>query len=226
MLALCAALLLAILLPACGLTGVPKAKPSDSAVTRDGLLVMGKVNYVIDGRLAAPYGTAGGAPAPSLELVNLDTGKQTDSRRVQADDGTFVWRLSPGHYVITGIGPDEGEYRGAWPQVAFHVPPVLAPIYLGHLQLLGTRYTETVTRPDGEIETYSSIRYTYTVLDEFDAANAWITRTRGSGALRSLMFLDPNIPVGQAFVDSVAASPTALIERIFGTSQEPRASLR
>ena len=146
MLALCAALLLAILLPACGLTGVPKAKPSDSAVTRDGLLVMGKVNYVIDGRLAAPYGTAGGAPAPSLELVNLDTGKQMDSRRVQADDGTYVWRLSPGHYVIIGIGPDDGEYRGAWPQVAFHVPPVLAPIYLGHLQLLGTRYTETVTR--------------------------------------------------------------------------------
>jgi hypothetical protein len=221
-----AALLFALLLSGCALRGVPKANPSDSAVTPNGLLVFGKINYVIDGRVAAPYGASGAAPAPSLTLFNLDTGKQVRSGKVLAEDGSFVWRLPPGHYVITGIGPDEGEYHGAWPQVALSVPPVVASIYLGHLQLLGTRYTETLARPDGKTETYSSIRYTYTVLDEFDAANAWMRGVRGSSSRKSLMFVDPGMPVGQTFAEGVAASRTGMIERIFGTREAPKASLR
>jgi len=213
-----AGLLLMLLVPGCALFGIPEPDPDDPANTNDGVMVLGKVNYVIDGRLAAPYGTKNAVPAPSLDLLNLDTGKQLHTKRVQAADGTFIWRLPPGHYVITAIGPGKtgDPYRGAWPQVAFEVPSVIGPIYLGHLQLLGTHHVETVKRPNGETETYTAIRYTYAVLDEHDEAAEWMRRTRGSPLVTSLMFHNPDMPAGDELIGAAPASRPALVQRIFG----------
>jgi hypothetical protein len=214
-LSLFTALFLTLALCACRTRG---PDPTESAVTSDGLLVFGKVSYVIDGQPATRYGPSGTLPTPSMDLVNLDTGEKLGSRRVQAEDGTFVWRLFPAHYVVTAIG-SKGEYRAPWPRVAFRVPAVLGSIYLGHLQLLGTTFSETVSTPEGKSEAVSGIRYTYAVLDEFDAANARMRSVRGSESIKSLMFIDGSMPVEQAFLNAITTSREAMIDKIFGSSK-------
>jgi hypothetical protein len=205
----------------CALRIIPSADPGEPPVTGDGVIVFGRINYVIDGGMPLPYGAfQPDVPPPFINALDLDTGASYQSPAVARTDGSFVWRLPPGHYVVSGIGQGRftDDHRITWPRIAFRVPAAEAPVYLGHLQLVGTRYTETFTYSTGRVSTSSGIRYVFSVQNEGPAVGG--TRVAGAGAapVTSLMFVKPDMPIGETLVRSWNASRDQTIERIFGAA--------
>jgi len=94
---------------------------------------------------------------------------------------------------LAGAGQPGDDALVTWPRVAFFVPAGSPPVYLGHLVLEG------VTRE-------RRVVFTPSVVDE------------GAAGPKSLMFVDPAMPIGQALQAQRQASPRALIEKIFGAS--------
>lgn len=208
----------AVALSGCALRIIPRADLGEPPATSDGIIVFGRLNYVIDGRMPLPYGPfRPDIPAPHVDALNLDTGAPYQSHAVARADGSFAWRLPPGHYVITGIG--QGTYadnhRIAWPRVAFRVPAAGAPVYLGHLKLVGTRYTETFTYSTGRVSTSSGIRYAFSVEDEGAAGRGPFAGAGTAPPVTSLMFVKPDMPIGESLVRAWDASRDETIGRIF-----------
>lgn len=209
----------ALALSGCALRIVPQAAGSEPSATAAGVVVFGRINYVIDDRMPLPYGAfRPDVPPPFVDLLNLDTGTPYQSHAVARADGSFAWRLPPGHYVVSGIGQGAfgDDYRITWPRIAFRVPAADAPVYLGHLQLVGTRYTETFTYSTGRVSTTSGIRYRFAVEDEGPAGRAAYARA-GAAPATSLMFVKADMPIGEPLVRAWNASREDTIERIFGT---------
>lgn len=212
------AVVAALALSGCALRIVPQAAVGEPPATDDGVVVFGRINYVIDGRLPLPYGAfRPDVPPPFVDLLNLDTGVPFQSHAVARADGSFAWRLPPGHYVVSGIGQGTfgDDYRITWPRIAFRVPGAEAPVYLGHLQLAGTRYTETFTYSTGRVSTTSGIRYRFAVQDEGPAGRSAYTRA-DAAPVTSLMFVKADMPIGEPLLRAWNASREDTIERIFG----------
>lgn len=210
----------ALALSGCALRIVPQAAVGEPPATAEGVVVFGRVNYVIDGRMPLPYGAfRPDVPPPFVDLLNLDTGAPYQSHAVARADGAFAWRLPPGHYVVSGIGQGAfgDDYRITWPRIAFRVPADDVPVYLGHLQLVGTRYTETFTYSTGRVSTTSGIRYRFAVQDEGPAGRAAYARA-GAVPATSLMFVKADMPIGEPLVRAWNASREDTIERIFGAA--------
>lgn len=210
----------ALALSGCALRIVPQAVVDEPPATADGVIVFGRINYVIDGRMPLPYGAfRPDVQPPFVDLLDLDTGVPYQSHAVARADGAFVWRLPPGHYVVSGIGQGTfgDDYRITWPRVAFRVPAADAPVYLGHLQLVGTRYKETFTYSTGRVATTSGIRYRFAVEDEGPAARSAYARAGAAPGI-SLMFVKPDMPIGEPLMRAWSASREDAIERIFGAA--------
>lgn len=212
------AVVLALALSGCALRIVPQASVAQPPSTDEGVVIFGRINYVIDGRMPLPYGAfRPDVPPPFVDLLDLDAGTPYQSHAVARADGSFVWRLPPGHYVVSGIGQGGfgDDYRITWPRVAFRVPKAAAPVYLGHLQLVGTRYTETFTYSTGRVSTSSGIRYVFVVQDEGAAGRAPFA---GASPVTSLMFVQPDMPIGEPLVRAGQGAREETITRIFGAA--------
>jgi hypothetical protein len=187
----------------------------------DKVLVFGRINYVVDGKPKTPYGSFRPAwPAPRLSALQLESGDPFATPAVADADGSFQWELAPGHYVVSriGVGQIWDDTFIAWPRVAFRVPPGARLAYLGHLVLDGTSYTEEFTYSTGRRSTTSGIRYRFEVRDEMEVQFAGFGPA-GSGAgrlvVRSLMFHDPGMLIGEPLLDAWRASRDGVIARIF-----------
>lgn len=169
----CATLLfLSVALTGCALHFSPRA--AEGQTSSDSLTVItGRINYVIDGRVMAPYGAFAPAwPAPPLMALSLATGDPQVFPQVSSEDGAFRWLVAPGAYVVSSIGTGTytDERRIAWPRLVMCVPRAPgATVYLGHLRLLGTRYEELVTLSTGTRYTARGVRYRFEVSDEAPA---------------------------------------------------------
>ncbi|HEX9181248.1 MAG TPA: hypothetical protein VF859_12675 [Burkholderiales bacterium] len=188
----------------------------------DRTLVFGRINYVVDGKPKAPYGAFRPAwPAPRLSALQLESGDPFASPAVEDADGSFLWELPPGHYVVSriGVGQIWDDTFISWPRVAFRVPPGARLAYLGHLVLDGSAYTEEFTYSTGRKSTTTGIRYRFEVRDEMESQLASLGLP-GSGTTRavtrSLMFHDPGMPIGDSLLDAWRASKDGVITRIFG----------
>jgi hypothetical protein len=145
-----------VLVGGCSLSVIPQADSNSPPATQSGVLVFGKVTYIIDGETKLPYGAfRPSIPAPHLDLLQLENGNPFQSHGVSSSDGSYMWRMQPGHYVISGIGQGQliDDYRIVWPRLAFKVSATGAPTYLGNLQLIGRRYAEPYTLRSLEIIT-------------------------------------------------------------------------
>ncbi|KZE25318.1 hypothetical protein AVW16_03180 [Crenobacter luteus] len=205
-----ALLAVAMLVSGCGLHRVARGDANAAAARQPGhVLVAGRINYVIDGRVKAPYGAFRPAwPAPFVSATRLETGDTHASPAVADADGAFVWELPPGHYVISriGCGTFSDDTYIAWPRVAFRVPADAPRVYLGHLRLLGTSYREAYTDSAGKPREYGGVRYRFEVVDE-GARQGWKT---------SPMFVRGDMPIGESLLNAWRASREATIARIFG----------
>ena len=217
------ALLACAVLGGCALTIAGKADPdSPSPATPGNALVFGRINYVIDGKIRTPYSAFRPAwQAPFITAFQLESGDPVQSHAVANEDGSFYWEFPPGHYVISRIGvgtitDDFGTYI-PWPRVAFRVPAGERVVYLGHLLLEGTSYSEPYTLSTGTKGTRKGIDYRFRTEDEMESqlprVAAW---TSGARPSRSLFFHDPRMPIGARLVEQWRASRTAVIEHIFG----------
>jgi hypothetical protein len=198
------------------------ADTSEALVTSRGVMVYGRINYVIDGQSVLPYGAFKPAvPAPFINALRLEAGDSWQSMTVDKGDGSFLWRVPPGHYIVSGIGPGQlwDDYRITWPRIAFHVPAEGGPVYLGHLQLRGTRYAETSTLSTGKTVSTSGVRYAF-VVEDAEAEDQGILARRGTIAggapTKSLMFQRDAMPIGQGLQEAWQRSREQLIADIFG----------
>lgn len=189
-------------------TGDPRSAGS-SAPGR--VLVHGRINYVVDGRMKTPYSAFRPAwQAPFISALQLETGEVFAFPAVDNADGSFAWEAPPGSYVISRIGAgsitDSFGTFIAWPRVAFRVAPGARKLYLGHLVLAGTSYSERTTLSTGREVHSSGIRYQFRVVDE----------SGGNADAKALMFHDPGMPIGVQLQERWERSRTDLIESIFG----------
>lgn len=212
------------LLAGCAIVPVRRAQETSLHARPGRVLVFGKVNYVIDGEEKLPYGLFRPRwPAPILNATEVHSGAALHSPAVGREDGSFLWELPPGQYVISriGVGQFTDETYIAWPRIAFQVPSDVNLVYLGHLRLVGTTTTNEMTLTTGRVSRVVAVRYTFDVKDELDRhvqrfPAALVQRTR---PVRSLMFQDPKMPIGDRFVEMWRLSPTQLGRRIFGRAQ-------
>ena len=164
-----AALAVATALSGCALNHTSWA--GEGQTSGDALTVVtGRVNYVIDGKLMAPYGAFAPAwPAPPMMALSLRTGTTHVFPQVGHEDGGFRWLLPPGAYVVSsiGMGTPTDDMRIFWPRVVMCVPRAPgATVYLGHLRLEGARYEEAIKLSSGTPYTSRVIRYRFQVVDE------------------------------------------------------------
>lgn len=183
-----AAVVLSAALAGCAIqTRADRDEVSDASVA----IVSGHMNYVIDGRVATPYGHGKGRwPAPFMNVVNLSTGRMHALPAVDDETGAFRWRIPPGAYLATRIG--HGTFVDdtyiAWPQVAVCVPSVPGRVVaLGHLRLEGTRYEEPRQLSTGTRYVARGVRYRLVVVDDAPAAPHEVP---------SPMRVDPSLPAG------------------------------
>lgn len=224
---LLAAGLMLLLSAGCALSFIGRGDVrSLGSLAPDRVLVFGRMNYFVDGRIKAPYGAFRPAwPAPGLTALQLESGDPYSSPAVQDADGSFLWELPPGHYVISriGVGQVWDDTYIAWPRIAFRVPAGGRLVYLGHLVLDGTSYTEEFTYSTGRKSTISGVRYRFQVRDEMqDQLSGLAAGAPGQAlpAVKSLMFHAPNMPIGEALVNEWRASKETTIARIFGAARE------
>jgi hypothetical protein len=203
-----------VLCGGCALSIVPQADSNEPVATESGVLVFGNIIYIIDCETKLPYGAFRPLiPPPHLDLLQLENGNPLQSRSVSSADGSYTWRMQPGHYVISGIGQGQfiDDYRIAWPRLAFKVEAGGTPIYLGNLQLIGRRYAESYTLSTGTKGVSRGIRYEFLVVDELSLANV----PSGGAPKKSLMFYRPNMPTGEQLVDRWRISRDRVIKDIF-----------
>ncbi|HEX6827689.1 MAG TPA: hypothetical protein VF104_01785 [Burkholderiales bacterium] len=222
-----AAALVLLAAAGCALNVIGRGDPgSVESLPGDRALVFGRINYVIDGRIKTPYGAFRPAwPAPPLTLLSLESGEFHSSPAVADADGSFVWELPPGHYVISriGVGQIWDDTYIAWPRIAFRVPSGPRMTYLGHLVLDGSSYTEEFTYSTGRKSTTSGVRYRFEVRDEMESQLAGLRERHPGKAMpagKALMFHDPQMPIGEPLANAWRASREAVIARIFGAAQQ------
>jgi hypothetical protein len=199
----------------CALSIVPQGEREAPVTTHDGVLVFGKITYIVDGEIRLPYGAfRPSIQPPFLDLIQLESGNPFQTRAVSSNDGSYVWRMQPGHYVISGIGQGQfaDDYRRAWPRLAFEVKTGGAANYLGHLQLRGKRYEEPYTLSTGTQGVSRGIRYEFIIEDEADRTGV----PAGMPLQKSLIFYRSNMPIGEPLVNRWRASKEQVIREIFG----------
>jgi hypothetical protein len=162
--------------------------------------VFGRMGYVVDGAARPAW------PAPFLDAVRLETGEALQTHAVDAGDGSFRWAFPPGSYVVTriGAGTFTDDTYIAWPRVAFRVPAGGSPVYLGHLVLEGTSYSEDYVLSTGKKATSRGVRFSFRVRDEL-----------ASGTPKSLFFHDAAMPAGDTLMERWRADREGLIRGIF-----------
>lgn len=207
-----ASLLACATLAACALSPVAKAPPG--TVSGEQLTVVaGRVNYVIDGEMKAPYGPFRPAwQAPPMTAMNLATGNILSFAAVDGADGSFRWQLPPGAYAIAGIGAGAyaDEQRITWPRVVICVPRAPgSTVYVGHLQLEGRRYSEEVVLSTGTRYTARGVRYGYRVVDEGHAVSS-------GPVLRRLMRHVPDMPIGESLENRRQSDADGLVRQLCG----------
>jgi hypothetical protein len=203
-----------LLVGGCSLSIVPQADPHEPAATERGVLVFGRITYTIEGQAQLPYGASRPAPPPPhLDLLRIEDGNPFQTYPVNRADGSFVWRIRPGHYVVTGIGPGQltDDHRIVWPRLAFDVRSGATSQYLGHLELVGTRYTRTYTLSTGTRSVSAGIDYEARVIDELDRTPP----ATGSPPRKSLIFHRPNMLIGDRLYLGLQASREQVIREIF-----------
>lgn len=199
-----------VALSGCALQFNPRA--AEGQASSDNLTVVtGRINYVIDGRVMAPYGAFSPAwPAPPLMAVSLTTGDPQVFPQVSNEDGAFRWLVAPGAYVVSSIGSGTytDERRIDWPRLVMCVPRAPgATVYLGHLRLQGTRYEEAVTLSTGTRYTARGVRYRFEVSDEAPAQPLQIKRPMQHRA---------DLPIGDALVARWKADAAGLARELCG----------
>ena len=204
--------LLSAALGGCALS-IEQSAPADRTSDDVQTVITGRMNYVIDGRMMTPYGGFRPAwPAPFLQAVNLESGDTHAFPAVEAQEGRFRWLATPGAYMVgrIGFGTYFDDTYIAWPRVVLCVPR--APgrtVYVGHLRLEGTRYDQEVRLSTGTTYRSKGVRYTFKVEDE--AADA-------PDALRRLMRVAPEMPIGDGLQAQWKADRAGLMRRACGTA--------
>jgi hypothetical protein len=199
----------------CALSIVPQGERDAPVATDEGVLVFGRITYVVDGVIRLPYGAfRPSIQPPFLDLFQLDSGNPLQTHAAGSVDGSYVWRMRPGHYVISGIGQGQytDDYRITWPRLAFQVKAGGAANYLGHLQLRGKRYAEPYTLSTGTQGVSRGIRYEFIIEDEADRGGA----PAGIPLQQSLIFHRANMPIGESLVNRWRVSKDGIIREIFG----------
>ncbi|QHE75878.1 hypothetical protein [Hydrogenophaga sp. PBL-H3] len=188
------------------------SRAPDDQTSSDALTVVtGRINYVIDGRLMAPYGAFAPAwPAPPMMALSLTTGDPHVFPQVANEDGAFRWLVTPGAYVISsiGIGTTADDRRVLWPRLVMCVPRAPGTtVYLGHLRLQGTRFEEAVTLSTGTQYTARGVRYRFEVANEAPAQPAQVTR---------LLRHQADMPMGDALAARWKADAAGLERELCG----------
>ncbi len=201
---ICALGLLA-LLQGCAMSWIRSAGPQEAS-TPEFTVVSGRMNYIIDGELMAPYGSAPRWGAPNLVALRMEDGNPYVFPQVDEATGAFRLKVPPGAYVVSQIGPPAHLGRHvAWPRLVLCVPASTgAVVQAGHLQLLGTRYREVYTLSTGSQQTSQGVRYRYAVVDE------------GVAGPKSLFREVPDLPVGQRLQERWQQDKAGLIRQICG----------
>lgn len=196
---------LLVLLQGCAMSWIRSAGPQDAS-TPEFTVVSGRMNYIIDGELMAPYGSAPRWGAPNLIALRMEDGNPYVFPQVDETTGAFRVKVPPGAYVVSQIGPPAHLGRHvAWPRLVLCVPASTgAVVQAGHLQLLGTRYRETYTLSTGTEGISQGVRYRYAVEDE------------GVAGLKSLFREAPDLPVGQRLQERWQQDRAGLIRQICG----------
>lgn len=196
---------LLVLLQGCAMSWVRSAGPQDVSNAQF-TVVSGRMNYIIDGELMAPYGSAPRWGAPNLIALRLEDGNPYVFPQVDEATGAFRLQLRPGAYVVSQIGPPAHLGRHvAWPRLVLCVPASTGEVVqAGHLQLLGTRYRETYTLSTGSQHVSQGVRYRYAVIDE------------GQPGPASLFRELPDLPVGQRLQEAWQRDRAGLIRRVCG----------
>lgn len=196
---------LLVLLQGCAMSWIRHAAPQDAS-TPELTVVTGRMNYIVDGELMAPYGSAPRWGAPNLIALRMEDGNPYVFPQVDEATGAFRLKVPPGAYVVSQIGPP--AYLGrhiAWPRLALCVPATQGEaLNVGHLQLLGTRYRETYRLSTGSEQVSQGVRYRFAVVDE-----------DGSGR-RSLFRELPDLPIGQRLQERWQQDKAGLIRQICG----------
>ena len=212
-----------LLVSGCTLSVADRGNAATLRPDRPGrVLVCGRVNYVIDGHIKTPYGPF--RPrwhAPVVVTTRLESGYVVSTPFVANRDGSFLWEMLPGHYVITriGVGQFTDDTYIAWPRVAFEVPAQESLVYLGHLVLAGTSRTNDFTYSTGRTSRTHTVEYQFEVRDEMAEHLARLhpaDRSALSKASKSLMFHDTGMPIGDKLAEQWRHSRHAVIEDIFG----------
>ncbi|MFO1497181.1 MAG: hypothetical protein U1G07_02075 [Verrucomicrobiota bacterium] len=194
-----------------------KASRSGNAV------VFGRIEYVIDGQSKLPYGFFRPRwPAPTVNATKLESGAALLTPAVQRD-GSFLWELPSGHYVITHFGGGQftDDWSLAWPRIAFAIPAGAELVYLGDLTLAGTRRAKDFVYSTGRISRVRGIEYAFPITNQLPAALERLVKGRQlatPSATVSLMFHDPAMPIGVTFLKRWQESPEALIDNVFQPS--------
>lgn len=194
-----------VVLQGCALSWIRHADPQEAS-TPAFTVVQGRMNYIIDGQLMAPYGSAPRWGPPNLIALRLEDGNPYVFPQVDDATGAFRLRVPPGAYVVSQIGPPVWPERSVgWPRVVLCVPTTRGePVQAGHLQLLGTRYSETYTLSTGSERVSQGVRYRYAVIDE------------GGPGVKSLFREIPDLPIGQRLQEQWQRDPGSLIRQVCG----------
>jgi len=204
------------LVAGCALKIVPVTDSYGPSIDGEEVSVFGRVTYLIDGVTRLPY--APFRPAiqrPHFDLLRLEDGNPYQTHGVDPTDGSFLWKMQPGHYIVSGIGQGSfgDDYRIVWPRLAFEIKPGPGPVYIGHLQLRGERYEETYTLSSGTSGVSRGVRYQFAILDNLDL----IDLPTGTQANKSLIIHRPNMPIGERLVNEWQESKNRLIADIFSS---------
>lgn len=204
-LCLAAGLGLLALLQGCALSWIRHASPQEAS-TPEFTVVQGRMNYIVDGQLMAPYGSAPRWGPPNLIALRMEDGNPYVFPQVDEATGAFRLKVPPGAYVVSQIGPPIWPDRHVgWPRVVLCVPVTRGePVQAGHLQLLGTRYREAYTLSTGQERISEGVRYRYAVVDE------------GGDGVKSLFREIPGMPIGQGLQERWQQDRAGLIRQICG----------